>query len=186
MIMQDLSNLLNDLIANEYQLKINKGILKLTETKPEASCKFVNIQVAEPAFAFTLDKDKKIILPFKREADFINKVNDGVLICKKGSEFICFLIELKSSKDSDYIHQLKSGRNFVRYLLLQIADFYELNVQLKFFGLLFREGRSSTNKKPFKRGGNNFKDSHGLKVATLPGNQSFQLAYLKRHLPAND
>lgn len=184
--MQGLSSLLNELIAKEYQLKVAKGTLKIVETKPQTSCKFVDIQIKEPVFAFALDRNKKIILPFKREANYINKVNDGILIFKKDDDFICILIELKSSKDADYIHQLKSGRNFIRYLFLQIADFYGSNIQLKFFGLLFREGKSSPNKNPFKRGGNNFKDKQGLKVATLPGNQVYKLSYLKHHLPATD
>lgn len=184
--MKDLAELLESLVADAFQIKTKNNTISITENKPEASCKFVHLETDGPVFSFTLDKDNHIVLPFKREAQFINKVNDGILFFKKDDNFICLLIELKSSKDANYIHQLKSGRNFVRYLFSQVGDFYDVQVQPKYFGLLFREAKKSPSKNPFKRGDNNFKLNNGLKVAMLPGNQTYKLSYIKHHLPATD
>lgn len=184
--MKDLAELLESLVADAFQIKTKNNTISITENKPEASCKFVHLETDGPAFSFTLDKDMHIVLPFKREAQFINKVNDCILFFKKDDNLICLLIELKSSKDANYIHQLKSGRNFVRYLLNQINDFYDVKPQVKYFGLLFREAKSSPNKNPFRRGDNAFIQNVGLKVATLPGNQTYKLSYIRHHIPATD
>lgn len=181
-----LINILESLIDETFVLSVDNGELKIKEDKPDATCKYITIKDSNDFFAFTLDKSKKIIVPFKREAKFVNKVNDCVLIFKNKDKYICLLIELKSNSSDDYLAQLKSSRNFVRYIFNQINDFFNESITPQYFGVLFKAGKRSSNKNPFKRGVNKFAENNGLKVAELIGNNTYNIGYLKDSLPTND
>lgn len=172
--------ILDQVIERSFHLPLAGGKLSLTETS--ADCKRVEIQISNKAFAFTLDGQGHLIKPFNASEAGINKKNDGVLCFCYKQKFYVFLLELKSGNKSQYLKQLKSGRNFVEYLIRQINLFYPVNIQPEYRGILFRLDKRSPQKQTTRKTPPNFENRKGLLCVDLTCNHSYKLTQLKQAL----
>ncbi len=190
---KSLIELLHDLMAKEFQLPIKERKLCITETKSQATCRWVEIRMKQsvPSFCLTIDKPRKKgendpIFPFfNPEETGICSKNDAILICQKWQKHYVFLIELKSKNPGDYLKQLKAAQTFVQFIFARIKLYelckYSLK-DLEFRGILFscRHCRKTpddgTSKhKKIEQKEIVFNDRNGLLVTEQECNQSYNL-----------
>ncbi|MEA3228547.1 MAG: hypothetical protein U9P38_05670, partial [Campylobacterota bacterium] len=117
---------------------------------------------------------EKVFNCFNSSVENITSKNDGILMFIKSNKLVVLLIELKSNNSKGYLKQLKAGRNFINYLLMQIDLFYSINVQKEnvlFRGILFdTRVRKGTTQRVL-----HFEDRNGLICTTLGCNQRYKL-----------
>ncbi|MBE0471664.1 MAG: hypothetical protein IBX55_19410 [Methyloprofundus sp.] len=172
--------ILDQVIERCFHLSLAGGKCVLSEAN--ADCNRVEIEISSKAFAFSLDGQGHLIKPFNSSEAGINKKNDGVLCFLHKQKFYVFLLELKSGNKGQYLKQLKSGKNFVEYLIQQINLFYPVNIQPEYRGVLFRLEKRSPQKQTTRKTPPNFENRGGLLCVDLNCNQSYKLSQLKQAL----
>jgi hypothetical protein len=163
---------LEKIVNKELHQLPEKGVFSIIESDPKATCeKFTFRKENFTTFVFSMDIKRKkgagdAIFPFLNSSEpNICSKNDGTLITFDDNKIYVFLFELKSSKDLDYLSQLKSGRDFVNYLFAILNTHCNMTVQLNFFGLRVLPAKKSARKKGTGRQKFQFQDRQGLQVA---------------------
>jgi len=183
---KSLVELLPDLIAKDFHLSLStEGTLCITETKSQASCRWVefNLKQSVPCFGFSIDKSRKIgegdpIFPFfnpKKEG--ICSKNDAFLVCQKKQQIYVLLIELKSGDPGKYLKQLRAAQAFFQFIIARIKLHYHCSHSLdniQFRGLLF-SCRQIVRDKITKRQKIEFKVMNNLPVTKQNCNQTYNL-----------
>ncbi len=163
---------LNDVVCNNLHLKQENGTFSIVETDSNATCKKLTLRKENfTIFTFSMDVKRKkgegdAIFPFLNSSvPHICSKNDGTLITFSDGRVYVFLFELKSSKDLDYLSQLKSGRDFVSYIFSILKTHYDITAQLNFFCLRVLPSKISSRKRGTGRQKFQFQDRQGLQVA---------------------
>lgn len=103
-------------------------------------------------FVMSLDQSWLDVFPFfTNTTPGIKKRNDAILFCQDGNQSYVFIMELKSGNPKDGIVQLKSGRNFVEYLLKTIQLHFNKQHDWEYRYIIFSTSRRSAAKRPTKR-----------------------------------
>ncbi len=178
---KNIFEILDEVIDPSY--KLSGGKITISENqKKKDKCEKVEIETSGQTFAFSLDRDGQLVKCFNNSIEDINIKNDGIVFYKESAKLIVLLIELKSCNKSKYLKQLKSGENFVKYLISQINLFYKINVDIStilFRGLLFQACGNRTVKQTTGKRNFGFEDRNGLRCATLQCNKSIKLQQIK-------
>lgn len=170
--------ILESIIHSDFKLSTSSGAYEFKES--QAECKCVKIHNSGQSFALSLDNGKKVFSCFDPTVAGISKVNDGVIFFKKEDKFIVLLIELKSKNSGEYLKQLKSGRNFISYVINQINLNYPIDIQnIEYYGVLFDLGRQSASKNTTKRTALKFENRNGLLCFNEKCNSEYRLQQFK-------
>lgn len=166
--------ILDEIIHNDFKITSSNGAYEFKEAGAE--CQSVKIHTSNQTFALSLDNGKKVFGCFDSSIANITQVNDGVIFFKKNDTFVVLLIELKSRNSGDYLNQLKSGRNFINYVIEQINLNYPLCIKkIEFRGVLFDLGRKSVAKTTTSRTPLKFENRNGLMCLTVACNREYRL-----------
>lgn len=170
--------ILDSIIHSDFKLSTTSGAYEFKES--QAECKSVKIHNSGQSFALSLDNGKRVFSCFDSSVADVTKVNDGVIFFKKEDRFVVLLIELKSKNSGDYLKQLKSGRNFISYVINQINLNYPIDIRnIEYRGVLFDLGRQSVSKNTTKRTSLKFEDRNGLLCLNVKCNNEYKLQQLK-------
>lgn len=170
--------ILSNIIHSDFKLFTVSGAYEFKES--QAECKGVKIHNSGLSFALSLDNGKRVFSCFDTTISDITKVNDGVIFFKKEDKFVVLLIELKSKNSGDYLKQLKSGRNFISYLINQINLNYPIEIQnIEYRGVLFDLGKQSASKNTTKRTPLKFENRNGLLCLNVKCNNEYRLQQFK-------
>lgn len=167
---------IENLILNDFKLSSSGGCYEFKEAKSD-KCKSIKIFTSGKSLALNLDRDdKKVLNFFDNTNKSLTSMNDGAIILNKRDKLIILLVELKSNNSGNYLNQLKSGQNFVKYILNQIQLSTRLCINdVIYRGILFKTGRVTASKNTTKRTPLKYEDRSGLMCLELPCNQEYRL-----------
>jgi hypothetical protein len=182
--MTQLINNLKATIEDSFQIKCKFNTIEICESQVDSKCKKVEFEVGskENSFAYTLDI-RRDVFPFYASINGLKKVNDATLVYKQGAEFFVLLIEMKSNNTGEYLKQLKSGRNFINFVIETININFGKSYTLKEENIrcvLFDVRRIPT-KTGTKRENIKFENRNGLNVVNQECNEKYFL--VKYFLP---
>lgn len=173
--------ILDQIFDSSFKITTTSGAYEFKES--DAECKSVKINVSGQTFSLSLDNGKKVFSCFDSSISNITKVNDGVIFFKKGEKFVVLLIELKSKNSTGYLNQLKSGQNFIKYVIQQINLHFPIDIKkVEFRGVLFELGRRSISKNTTKRTPLKFEDRNGLMCLSIACNREYRLEQFREAL----
>ncbi len=175
--MTELITNLSNVIHPDLSIPIihNEVVIK----EDTAECKKVSLKsTTKSIFAFSLDSKVfgkcKMFPFFCQTLGNINKVNDGIIFYKKGTEIFVFLIELKSNNLGEYKKQLQAGKNFLLYIINIINSTYDKTYKLnnKNIKCLVFSTRKSPQKHTTSRRNVEYKHINGLYIAEFKCNDT--------------
>ncbi len=170
---------LNNNIQDDFVIRRNnKGFWIVKEKHKDAKCKQISFKSHGQVFVLTLDVKKSFTTIFKNsEPKFYSKC-DAVFFVPVENRLFVFLVELKSQYLADSIHQLKSSKNFVEYILKQLELSQSITIpDVEYRGIVFslRSAKKQTTKKEKAK----YKEQNGLLVTFQPCdlNTSYSLEF---------
>jgi len=173
---QLLTNLSNT-IHKDFIIPVVSGELEIIEDVAE--CKKVILKSKRnQIFAFSLDKKSskncKIFPFFNQTTPLINKVNDGIVLCKNDNKIFVLLIELKTNNLGEYKKQLQAGKNFILYLIEVLNNSFPSNYEIKDENIkcLVFSLRKTIRKQGTKRSNITYEKIDGLNIAELQCNEN--------------
>lgn len=163
-------------ILSDFKLISTSGYFEFKEQK-SSKCKSVKIYTSGKCLALILDNDKKKVLNFfDTKNKSLTSMNDGVILVNKKDKLLALLVELKSDNKGDYLHQLKSGRNFINYFIEQIKLATNISIEkIEYRGVLFKTGKVSASKNTTKRSPLKYQNRNGLLCVELSCNCEYRL-----------
>lgn len=171
---------LEQIIARSYRIfPDNNNLLTIREDKNNSGNSslgsYVSFKKTGRIFSFTLDIDNSNPFPYFSERTGLKGKNDAIIFAEKDGKIFILLLELKSKNLSTSMKQLRSGENFVQFIVKTIELHFKgaINEQLEFRYLLF-----TTRKIPKKRTARliiNYHDNKGKKVAEEDSNRAYAL-----------
>ena len=149
-----------------FHIKPDEHILRIVEEDVSSTCKWVEISIKNQSstFCFTIDlKDifegsirKDSVFPFfnanpQSSIERLRSKNDAILICQIEQQVYIFLIELKSKNKDKYLHQIRSSKIFVNFIIdrLNLLDNASQisKEDITFKGILFCNNKGTTRKR---------------------------------------
>ena len=183
----DIFTVLKSAISDQREIKKKSNDLIIQEKSSGAECKKVKIKTSSKVFCIELDNEnERITNIFNDGAEGINKINDACLFFKKENKLIALLIELKSGSGGNYLNQLKSGKNFIEYLISQLKLFKPeifgtIEVDYRAIRFWLPKPRNIPDKQTTRKRTNIvFEDRNGLLCADLTCNEEYLLKLIKK------
>jgi len=179
----EIFKILTNSIDNSREIKKVSNELIIREDDSGARCKEVKIKTSKKTFCLELDKKGiRLTNVLNPSVGGIQKVNDACIFFIYKNRLYALLIELKSGRAGDYLDQLKSGRNFVEYIIQQLKLFNSSifgKIDIEYRGVLFRLDKKGVSKQTTsKKNKIVFKDINGLLCTTLTCNQTYMLSQI--------